>query len=93
MTEPSILNDKEQAALELYEAGLDAYLIFLGVHWKYFNKEEMGEPVRLSANSGKPLGHFNTMTRLAKAIMEFRRAYGITKWEHALEFGKHNDGR
>jgi len=91
MTETSTINDKEKASLELYEASLDAYMIFLGVHWKYSNKEEMGEPVRLAANSGKPLGYFNTMTRLIKAVKGFRRAYGITKWEHALEFGKHDD--
>jgi hypothetical protein len=83
--------DKETAALELYEAGLDAYMIFLGGRWKYSNKEDVAEPRRLATNSGKPLGYYSTITRLGKAIIEFRRAYNITKWENVLEFGNQND--
>lgn len=85
------LSDKEVAALELYEAGLDAYLIFLGGRWKYSNKEEMSVPRRLATNSGKPLGYYSTITRLGAAIMNFRHAYEITKWEQALEFDNHNE--
>lgn len=82
------LNDKEVAALELYEAGLDVYLIFFGGRWKYFNKEDASGPRRLDTNSGKPVEYFETFTRLGKAIIEFRRAYNITKWEYVLQFGK-----